>query len=110
MDFIGPLPPDHSFNMILTFTNQSGSNVRLVPTKSTTTAKDIAHIFFTTWYCENGLPLKIISDHDKLFVLWFWRMLHHLTGIDLKMSSAYHVGIMSKICVLDWPMSHCNLA
>src|SRR6266404_3293192 len=90
MDFIGPLPPDRGFDMILTLTDRSGSDVRLVPTKSTATTEDIAHVFFTTWYCENGLPLEIISDRNKLFVSRFWRTLHQLTGIDLKMSSAYH--------------------
>jgi hypothetical protein len=42
------------------------------------------------WYCENGLPLEIISDRDKLFVAKFWKALHKLTGVKLKLSTAYH--------------------
>jgi len=34
--------------------------------------------------------LDIISDQDKLFVSKFWKALHHLTGVKLKMSTAYH--------------------
>jgi transposase InsO family protein len=51
---------------------------------------ELAHLFFTGWYCENGMPLELISDRDKLFVSQFWRALHKLTGIKLKLSTAYH--------------------
>jgi len=54
------------------------------------TAEDLATLFFDEWYCENGLPTDIVSDRDKLFVLRFWKALHHLTGVKLKMSTAYH--------------------
>jgi hypothetical protein len=47
-------------------------------------------LFFNNWYCENGLPKDIISDQDKLFVSKFWRTLHKLSGVKLKLSSAYH--------------------
>ena len=56
----------------------------------TLTAEQLARLFFKEWYCENGLPLEIVSDRDKLFVSRFWKALHKLTGIKLKMSSAYH--------------------
>jgi hypothetical protein len=48
-------------------------------------------LFFVHWFCENGLLLEIVSDRDKLFVSHFWRGLHKLTGVKLKMSSAYHL-------------------
>src|SRR6202021_1080017 len=35
-------------------------------------------------------PKDIISDQDKLFVSKFWRALHELTGVKLKLSSTYH--------------------
>jgi hypothetical protein len=47
-------------------------------------------IFFDKWYCENGLPLHIISDRNKLFISAFWKALHKLTGVKLKMSAAFH--------------------
>ncbi len=90
MDFIGPLPSDNGFDMILTFTDRLGSNIRLIPTISTLTAEKLAEIFFDSWYCENGLPLEIVSDRDKLFLARFWKKLHQLTSIKLKMSSGYH--------------------
>ena len=39
---------------------------------------------------QNGLPLEIILDHDKLFMSKLWETLHKLMGVKLKMSSAYH--------------------
>jgi hypothetical protein len=50
----------------------------------------MACLFFDHWYCENGLPLDIVSDRDKLFMSRFWKALHKLTGVKLKMSTAYH--------------------
>ena len=67
-----------------------GSDIRIVPTHTNINAEDLALLFFNHWYCENGLPKDIISDQDKLFVSKFWRALHKLTGVKLKLSSAYH--------------------
>src|SRR6202044_3659206 len=71
-------------------TDRLGSDIRIIPTRTTITAEELALLFFTHWYCENGLPKDIISDRDKLFLSKFWRALHKLTGAKLKMSSAYH--------------------
>lgn len=90
MDFVGPLPEDEGYNYLLTITDRLGSDIRLVPCKQDLTAEQLAVLFFDHWYCENGLPLDIISDRDKLFVSRFWRALHKLTGVKLKMSTAFH--------------------
>ena len=90
IDFIGPLPQDEGYDMIVTFTDHLGADVRVLPCTTTTTAEELAHIFFDNWYCDNGLPLDIISDHDKLFVSKFWKALHILTGTKIKMSLSYH--------------------
>jgi hypothetical protein len=90
MDFIGPLPTDKGYNCILTITDRLGSDIQIVPTKTTITAKELAVTFFNTWYCENGLPNNIVCDCDKIFVSRFWKVLMKLTGVKLKMLSAYH--------------------
>jgi hypothetical protein len=61
------------------------------PTRTDISAEGLVAVFFKHWYCENGLPLDIISDRDKLFVSKFWKALHCLTGVKLKMSMAYHL-------------------
>ena len=90
IDFVGPLPEDEGQNMIVTFTDRLGADVRILPCRTSLTADELAVIFFNQWYCENGLPLEIISDRDKLFVSRFWKSLHKLTGTKIKMSTAYH--------------------
>ena len=90
MDFIGPLPWENSFDCILTITDQLGSNIWIIPTTCSLTVQGLANLFFKEWYCENGLPLEIISDCDKLFISQFWQSLHQLTGVKLKLSSSSH--------------------
>ncbi|OJT04019.1 Transposon Tf2-7 polyprotein [Trametes pubescens] len=90
IDFVGELPDDGGLNCIATVTDRLGSDIRLIPTRTDITGDQFAVLFFDHWYCENGLPLEIVSDRDKLFVSAFWRALHKLTGVKLKMSSSYH--------------------
>ncbi len=89
-DFIGPLPEDDGFNCIATFTDRLGLDIRIVPTHTNLTAEKMAALFFDHWYCENGLPLQIVSDCNKLFVSKFWKALHRLTVVKLAMSSLFH--------------------
>jgi len=90
IDFIGPLPEDEGFNCIVTMIDRSGADVRIVPMRMDISAEDFAQIFFDHWYFENGLPLKIISDRDKLFISEFWKTLMKVSGIKLGMSMAFH--------------------
>ena len=90
MDFIGPLKEDSGFNCILSITDRLGADIRIVPTCTDISADDLAILFSDNWYCENGLPLNIVSDRDKLFVSRFWKAIMALCGIKLKMLMAYH--------------------
>ena len=90
IDFIGPLPVDEGYNCIITITDRLGSDVRLIPTTTDISAEEFARLFFDHWYCENGLPLEIISDRDKLFVSRFWKALTSLSGVKLGMSTVFH--------------------
>jgi hypothetical protein len=71
LDFVGPLPENEGYNCVLTITDRLGSDVRLIPTRTDISAPRLAAIFFNEWYCENGLPLELISDRDKLFISKF---------------------------------------
>jgi hypothetical protein len=90
IDFIGPLPKDDGKNSIITFTDRLGSDIQLLASRTDISVEQLAYLFFDKWYCENGLPTEIISDRDKLFVSRFWKALHKLTGVKLKLSTAYH--------------------
>jgi hypothetical protein len=91
VDFIRLLPVDAGYDCIMTMTDRLGSmDIRLIPTKMSLSAEKFASLFFKHWYCGNGLLLEIISDRDKIFVSKFWRALTDLTGVKIKMSTAYH--------------------
>ncbi|GJE96276.1 Transposon [Phanerochaete sordida] len=90
IDFVGPLPEDEGMNCIATITDRLGADFRPIATRTDITAEDFAVLFFDHWYCENGLPDDIISDRDKLWLSRFWKALHRLTGVDIKLSSSYH--------------------
>ena len=62
------LPDDEGKNSIVTFTDRLGSDIQIVATHTDITAGELAYLFFDKWYCENVLPLNIMSDRDKLFV------------------------------------------
>lgn len=90
IDFIGPLPKDKGFNYLCTITDQLNSDYRLIPCNTEINAERFAKLFFDVWYCDNGLPLEIVSDRDHLFTSKFWAALHSLSGVKLKMSTAFH--------------------
>jgi len=89
IDFISPLPEDDSENSIITFTDCLGSDIQLVASQTDISAEELAYLFFDRWYCKNSLPSEIVSNRDKLFVSRFWKALHKLTSIKLKLSTAY---------------------
>src|SRR5439155_11205692 len=52
--------------------------------------RDIAQLVYESWYRLFGLPQSIVSDRDKLFTSHFWKELHRLLDIRIKMSTAAH--------------------
>ena len=90
IDFVMPLPDDHGMNGLAVITDRLGADIRLIPLKTTVTAEQFAQFFFDNWYCHNGLPTDIVSDRDKLFVSKFWKAFNEITGVRIKLSTAFH--------------------
>ena len=90
MDFVRSLLIDEGYDCLLTITDCLGADIRIVLTNSNIMAEDLTLTFFNNRYCENGLPDDIVCDCDKLFVSRFWNALAKLTGVKMKMSTAYH--------------------
>jgi hypothetical protein len=76
MDFVGPLPKSRGFDMLLTVTCRLTGYVCLIPCLKEDTAAVVAERLFDGWYRFFGLPDRIVSDRDKLFVGKFWRAIH----------------------------------
>jgi len=94
VDFVGPLPEAKNrygaFDQVMVIIDHLTSMVHLIPTKINYRARQIAEIFYDTIYKLHGLPERIISDRDKIFTSIFWKNLHKLMRVDLKLSSTYH--------------------
>lgn len=54
------------------------------------TSLSVAVLFIDIVRKLHGMPRSLVSDHDPLFISRFWRELFRLSGIRLRMSSAYH--------------------
>ena len=90
MDFVGLVPKSKGYDMLFVVTDRLTGYVKVEPMLQTATAKDIAELFYCTWFRQFGLPHFIVFDCDKLFLSHFWKELHRLLGIKLKMSTLYH--------------------
>jgi len=94
IDFVGPLPESSnrngSYDMICVIIDLLTAMVHLVPTRQTYKAADMAEVIFDTIYKLHGLPERIISDRDSLFTSHFWKKLHALLNVELRLSSAFH--------------------
>ena len=64
MDFLGPLPKSNNFDYLLVIIDQLMSQVHLVPTTTTVTAKGIAWIVLKEVMRLHGIPESIVSDRD----------------------------------------------
>lgn len=90
INFVGPLPLDDGFDAIVTMMDWLGADFQIAACKTTMTVEEFVNMFFDKWYCENGCPLEIISDRDKIFISNFWKALMRLAGIKHKLLMAYH--------------------
>ena len=89
MDLIGPLPANEGYNCILTIMDHLFSHIRIIPCLFDISAEKLTGIFFEHWYCENGLPLNILSNQDTFFLSVCWWALNKVTGVKLKLSWAH---------------------
>ena len=90
MDFMGPLPKLNNFDYLLVIIDQLTSQVQLVPTTTTVTAKGIAWLILKEVVRLHGIPEFIVSDRDTKFTSIFWKEIHKLMGSKLLMSTVFH--------------------
>ncbi|GJU08126.1 putative reverse transcriptase domain-containing protein [Tanacetum coccineum] len=51
---------------------------------------ELARLYIDEIVAGHGVPVSIISDHDKRFTLYFWQTLQKALGTRLDMSTTYH--------------------
>ena len=87
---MGPLPKSNNFDYLLVVIDQLTSQVHLVPTTMTITARGVAWLILKEVVRLHGIPEFIVSDWDTKFTSIFWKDLHRLVGSKLLMSTVFH--------------------
>ncbi|MBW0545531.1 hypothetical protein O181_085246 [Austropuccinia psidii MF-1] len=90
MDFITQLPLSNSFDSILVIVDRFSKMAVFIPTMSSITSLDLAHLFIKNIFSKHGLPSSIVSDRGSLFVSSFWTNLCQQLNISRDLSTAYH--------------------
>ena len=90
LDFMGPPLKSNNFDYLLVMIDQLTSQVHLVPTRTTITARGIAWLILKEVMRLHGIPESIVSDQDTKFTSIFWKELHRLMGSKLLMSTMIH--------------------
>jgi hypothetical protein len=90
MDFIEALPKVHGKSVILTVVDRFSKFAHFVPLGHPYTATSVARAFFNDIVRLHGLPESIVSDRDPVFTGHVWRDLFKFSGVQLKLSTAFH--------------------
>ncbi|MBW0586590.1 hypothetical protein O181_126305 [Austropuccinia psidii MF-1] len=90
MDFITQLPLSNSFDSILVIVDRFSKMAVFIPTMSSITSLDLAHLFIKNMFSKHGLPSSIVSDRGSLFVSSFWTNLFQQLKISRELSTTYH--------------------
>ncbi len=91
MDFSLPLPKTKNGDSgILNVVCKLSKMIRIIPVKSIITPPGVAMKFKEYFYRNHGLPTKIISDQDRLFMSKFLTALFKSLGTKLASSIAYY--------------------
>ncbi|MBW0549365.1 hypothetical protein O181_089080 [Austropuccinia psidii MF-1] len=90
MDFITQLPLSNSFDSILVIVDIFSKMAVFIPTMSSITSLDLAHLFIKNIFSKHGLPSSIVSDRGSLFFSAFWTNLCQQLKISRDLSTAYH--------------------
>ncbi|MBW0574325.1 hypothetical protein O181_114040, partial [Austropuccinia psidii MF-1] len=67
MNFITQLPLSNSFDSILDIVDRFSKMAVFIPTMSSITSLDLAHLFIKNIFSKHGLPSSIASDRGSLF-------------------------------------------
>jgi len=91
MDFVVHLPQTAAgHTAILVCVDRLTKMVHLGPCRDTSTAEDVAKLFFNMVFVKHGLPLNVVTDRDSRFTSKFWSALCAAVGTKMSMSTAFH--------------------
>jgi hypothetical protein len=91
MDFVEGFPKVGGKSVILTVVDRFSKYAHFIALGHPYSATSIAKAFFEGIMRLHGFPCSISSDRDVVFTSTFWAELFRLWGVELNMSSAFHL-------------------
>ena len=90
MDLITHLLLCNAFNAVFTIVNRFSKYVTFVPCSTSSTALDLAFLFYNNIVCKFNMPAQIVSDRYSRFLSTFWQLYMGSLQCKLALSSGYH--------------------
>ena len=91
MDFIVKLPEIMNGNRnILNVVDKLSKMLRVIPLPDNYDTTLVAKKFIELVYRNHGLPNKIISGRDSIFMSGFWKTLYKTLQVKISSSASYH--------------------
>jgi transposase InsO family protein len=90
MDFITDLPKSEGYDTILVVIDRLTKMSHFIPCKKELNARQFAKLFMKEVVRLHGLPQDIITDRGTLFTSDLWKEVTRQTGIERRMSTAFH--------------------
>jgi len=90
MDFITELPVSEECDQLWVIIDRFTKMAHFIPLREKTAA-DLAIIFAREVWKHHGLPADIVSDRDSRFTSEVWKEFLQLSGIQPRMSTAFHL-------------------
>jgi hypothetical protein len=105
MDFVEGFPRISGKSVVLTIVDRFSKYAHFIALGHPYTAISVAQAFFDNIVRLHGLPCSIVSDQEPVFTSAFWTELFTLTGVKLRLSSAFHrvLGVYLRCLVGDQP-------
>lgn len=105
-DFITGLPPFRGNTIILVVVDKFSKGIHLGMLLTAHTAHAVASLLMKIVGKLHGLPYSLVSDRDPCLCK-FWQELFFRSGMQLRMSSAYHPQSDSQTKVLNRVIEQC---
>jgi transposase InsO family protein len=90
MDFVEGLPRSEGRDTIMVIVDRFTKYEHFIALAHPFTAQDVAKLFLDHIYKFHGLPVRILTNRDKIFTSLFWRELFKHLGLKLLLNTLYH--------------------
>jgi hypothetical protein len=78
------------YDSILVITDRLTKYIYIILYLKASTIEDLAYMFLRIIIANHSALEEMISDKDKFFILWFWKIFMVLLGIKQKLSISFY--------------------